>query len=82
MNYLVKAYRIVSKNGNTTLEDYEREVPNYFEAKKEMIKLKSLAEVRSTLLKPAHRKAIIRIPIWERRLKQAASILSLTKAQM
>ncbi len=44
MNYLVKAYRIVSKNGNTTLEDYEREVPNYFEAKKEMIKLKSLGE--------------------------------------
>jgi hypothetical protein len=44
MNYTVKAYRIVSKNGNTTLEDYEKSVPNYFEAKKELIRLKSMGE--------------------------------------
>ena len=44
MNYTVKAYRIVSKNGNTTLEDYEKPVPNYFEAKKELIRLKSMGE--------------------------------------
>lgn len=44
MNYTVKAYRIVSKNGNTTLEDYEKPVPNYFEAKKELIRLKSIGE--------------------------------------
>jgi hypothetical protein len=44
MNYTVKAYRIVGQNGNTTLEDYEKSVSNYFEARKEMIKLKSLGE--------------------------------------
>jgi len=44
MNYTVKAYRIVGQNGNTTLEDYEKLVSNYFEARKEMIKLKSLGE--------------------------------------
>lgn len=44
MNFTVKAFKIVSKNGNTTLEDYEKPVPNYFEAKKELIRLKSLGE--------------------------------------
>lgn len=42
MNYTVKAVRIINKNDNHTLEDYEKAVPNYFEAEKERIRLKSL----------------------------------------
>lgn len=44
MNFTVKAFKIVSINDRTTLEDYEKVVPNYFEAKKEFIRLKSLGE--------------------------------------
>jgi len=42
MNYTVKAYKIISRNDVTTLEDYEKDVPNYIEAEKERIRLKSL----------------------------------------
>jgi hypothetical protein len=44
MNYKVKAFRIVSHNEHTTLEDYEKDVPNYVEVEKEMNRLRSLGE--------------------------------------
>lgn len=42
MNFTVKAFKIVSINDHTTLEDYEKAVPNYVEAEKELRRLKSL----------------------------------------
>lgn len=44
MNYTVKAFKIVHRNGRTTLEDYQKDVPNYIEAEKEQNRLKSLGE--------------------------------------
>jgi len=42
MNYTVKAYKMVTKDRDLTLEDYEKVVANYVEARKEVIRLKSL----------------------------------------
>ena len=42
MNYKVKAYKIVSINDRTSLEFYEKDVPNYVEALKEQNRLKSI----------------------------------------
>ena len=42
MNYVIKAFKIAYNNGHTTLEDYEKEVPNYCEGTKEVNRLKSL----------------------------------------
>jgi hypothetical protein len=43
MNYLVKAFKIIIKeNGDTDLEDYEKDSPNYTEAEKELTRLKSM----------------------------------------
>jgi hypothetical protein len=42
MNYVVKAFKIVHQNEKTTLEDYEKPVPNYFEGIREQNRLKSL----------------------------------------
>ena len=44
MNYTVRAFRIVSTNGRTTLEDYQKDVSNYVEAEKEMNRLRSLGD--------------------------------------
>jgi hypothetical protein len=42
MNYKVKAFKIIHINENTSLEDYEREVPNNTEAEKERSRLLSI----------------------------------------
>ena len=44
MNYKVKAFKIVKVGDNTTLEDYEKDVPNYMTAESEVNRLKSLGE--------------------------------------
>jgi hypothetical protein len=41
---MVKAYKIAMKGSDTTLEDYERSVPNYVEAEKERNRLRSTGE--------------------------------------
>jgi hypothetical protein len=44
MNYQVKAFKISSNNGDTQLEVYEKSCPNYTEAEKEVIRLRSTGE--------------------------------------
>ena len=44
MNYIVKAFKIIRKGPDTTLEEYEKEVPNYSEGVKEENRLRSLGE--------------------------------------
>jgi hypothetical protein len=45
MNYSVKAFKIIIKdNGDTDLEDYEKDSPNYTEAEKELNRLRSMGE--------------------------------------
>jgi len=44
MNYKVKAFKIVKVGDNTTLEDYEKDVPNYMTATSEVNRLRSMGE--------------------------------------
>ena len=59
MNYLVKAFKIIHNNGHTTLEEYEKPVPNYFEGIKEQNRLKSLGQYTNiTVNKNTSRKSM------------------------